>query len=103
MKELNVSEIIKQYDLKIIHIFDFYHNFGGATVVYRKCENYKNSRMVEVAVAYCSPHDTYNKKIGIALAVEKYCNGETIVVPARTRNSDDTIVDNLRAMFALPL
>lgn len=73
--------------------------FRGMTIAFRKCGEWKNSRMVEVAVVYCSQHDNFSKKVGNRLAAEKFANGETVMVPARTQNCDDFVIDNLKSMF----
>jgi hypothetical protein len=72
---------------------------GGVTIAWRKASDTKNARMVEVAVAYCSPSDTFTKKIGKELAMDSFMEGNTVFVPARTCKSDDTIPSNLRDMF----
>jgi len=72
---------------------------GGVTIAYRKCSDTRNSRMVEVAVAYCSPADTFSKKVGYALATKAFLDGRTILVPARSSKEDESIPHNLRAMF----
>jgi hypothetical protein len=72
---------------------------GGVTIAYRKCSDTRNSRMVEVAVAYCSPADAFSKKVGHALATKAFLDGRTILVPARSNKEDESIPHNLRAMF----
>lgn len=72
---------------------------GGVTIVWRKLAEHRNARMVEVAVTYCSPHDTYTKKIGRDLAIKAFHAGRTVTVPARTCNSDCGIRDTLLNMF----
>lgn len=72
---------------------------GGVTLAWRKVSNTKNARMVEVAAAYCSPSDTFTKKIGKELAMDNFMAGCTVVVPARSDKNDDTIPPNLRDMF----
>lgn len=72
---------------------------GGVTIAWRKTSFTRNARMVEVAVAYCSPADTYTKKIGKNAAMRNFLEGKTVLVPARTYKSDEFIPDNLRYMF----
>lgn len=98
--DLDIQKVIKDLELNIIHCFDPEHNRGGVTICYKKCENHRNSRMVEVSVSYCSQHDSYNKKIGVRQAVERFYYNETITVPARSYNCDDSIPINLERMFA---
>lgn len=73
-------------------------NRGGVAIAFRKANNYKNCRMVEVAVSYCSPQDTFSKKIGGAQATKNFLEGNTIMVPVRDKQ-DDTIVPALIRTF----
>jgi hypothetical protein len=57
---------------------------GGMTVAFRKCNQYKSGRMVEVSVATCSPEDTFSRKIGTKMALEKFFSGERIELPLLT-------------------
>lgn len=88
----------RKVGIGITHVMGL-NNKGGVTIAYRKCANFRNTRMVEVATAYCSPSDTFTRKIGSATALSEFINGHTIIVPARTDNDDSTIIDNLQAMF----
>lgn len=72
---------------------------GGVTIGYRKQNDDRNCRMVEVALCYCSPQDTFTKKIGTHTVLEKFLSDETFLVPARTDKTDDSIVSNLQDMF----
>ena len=72
---------------------------GGVTIAWRKTSDTKNARMVEVALAYCSPADTFTKKIGKKNAWESFMSGMTVLVPARSNKDDDSIPANLREMF----
>jgi hypothetical protein len=83
---------------RITHIIDP-SGKGGVTMAWRKMSGTKNARMVEVAVAYCSPNDVFTKKIGKQTALENFEAGMTVLVPARTDKNDDSIPFNLRNMF----
>jgi len=98
MKTNTVQDDMSDFDIRICHGYNRHDNRGGVTIAYRKCSNWRNTRMVEVALAYCSPKDSFNKKIGVELAVERFVNGNTVMVPVR-QGHDDTIVGNLLAMF----
>lgn len=75
---------------------------GGVTMAYRKANDFKNCRMVEVAVAYCSPADIFSKKVGTANARSNFLDGRTIMVPARDPAAgDESIPVILKAMFTL--
>ena len=71
---------------------------GGVTIAYRHTSPDYNGKMVEVAVAYCSPEDKFVKKVGAALAANRFMCGQTITVPAG-RRSVHTTIENLRFMF----
>lgn len=72
---------------------------GGVTIAYRKQNEYKNCRMVEVAVTYCSPADTFSKKIGSTRATQNFLDGATVLVPLRDPVSPEELVERLRWMF----
>jgi hypothetical protein len=93
-----VHDDMRALDVRVCHGYDPLHNRGGVTIAYRKCANWRNTKMVEVALAYCSPKDSFSKKIGLQLAVERFVSGQTVMVPVRNGH-DDTIVGNLLAMF----
>ena len=98
MKTHTVQDDMTDFDIRICHGYNRHDNRGGVTIAYRKCSNWRNTRMVEVSLAYCSPKDSFNKKIGAELAVDRFINGNTVMVPVRYGH-DDTIVGNLLAMF----
>jgi len=54
---------------------------GGMTVAFKKSNRYKHGRMVEVAVSVCSPEDTFSRKIGTKLALEKFFCEQVIELP----------------------
>jgi hypothetical protein len=54
---------------------------GGMTVAFKKSNQYKYGRMVEVAVAVCSPEDTFSRKIGTQMALEKFFSEQVIELP----------------------
>ena len=54
---------------------------GGMTVAFKKSNRYPRGRMVEVAVAVCSPDDTFSRKIGTKLALEKFFCEQVIELP----------------------
>jgi len=65
----------------LVHIHDSDYPKGGLTVAFQKSNEYNSGRMVTVAVAVCSPEDTFSRKIGSQQALEKFFNGETIQLP----------------------
>ena len=98
IKTMTYLDDMMDHDIRICHGYDPQDNRGGVTIAYRKCSDWRNTKMVEVSVAYCSSKDSFNKKIGCQLAVDRFMNGNTIMVPVRDR-TDDSIVGNLLHMF----
>ena len=84
----------------IVHIKD--HDGwrkGGMTVAFRKSNQYKYGRMVEVAVATCSPEDTFSRKIGTKMALEKFFGGERIELPLLTFFMPEDINEAVKRAF----
>ena len=98
IKTMTYLDDMMDHDIRICHGYDPQDNRGGVTIAYRKCSDWRNTKMVEVSVAYCSSKDSFNKKIGCQLAVDRFMNGNTIMVPVRDR-TDDSIVGNLLHTF----
>ena len=74
----------KLLDVRTIHIFDKEYPKGGLTVAFHKASQYKSGKMVECAVATCSDKDTFSKKTGTTVALEKFFEGQTIELPLLT-------------------
>ena len=56
--------------------------FGnGVTIVYQPMTEGSDNRMVAVSVSYCSPEDTFKKKVGKYQAYLKFLRGEFIQLP----------------------
>lgn len=90
------------HGVKLLHCTGlslYSEHYNGATIAYRRVTTTKNNRMVDVAVSYCSKHDSFNKKVGARLAMENFRDGYTISVPIRQNNSDEQMIENLRQMF----
>lgn len=99
--EVKAAEAQKALALDGIHIVHCIaeNGKGGVTIAWCKTSDWANSNFVEVAVAYCSPHDTFNKRIGRTNALFKFHNKNTVLVPARFNKDDYTVPDALREMF----
>jgi hypothetical protein len=96
-----LGEVAKDCGINILHVFDRLQPLaGGVTIAYKKASEDRSCRMVEVSVAYCVPGDSYNKKIGIDLAVQRFLDGSTVTVPARVNKDDETIPMILIARFS---
>jgi len=72
---------------------------GGMTVAFRKCNEYKHGRMVEVAVAVCSPEDIFSRKIGTKMALEKFFSNKTIELPLLTFSMPEDINQAVKEAF----
>lgn len=81
------TEAIADAGVKIIHFS--YGKEGGMTVAYR--QNGRKSRTIEIATAVTHPKDTFTKKIGTRLAVERFEAGETVFIPNFEGNAFQTI------------
>ncbi len=74
----------KLFNVRTVHIFDKLYPKGGLTVAFAKVSEYKSGKMVECAVATCSDQDTFSKKTGTTIALEKFFDGHTIELPLLT-------------------
>lgn len=79
-------EMAREHGVGIVHIYDSYAHFGGISVAFKKCSEYDSGVMVEVAVQTCSEQDSFSKKTGTRLVLERFFNGNTIELPL-LRNS----------------
>lgn len=70
----------KAQNIGIVHIHEDGVK-GGLTIAYRKCNEFKSGRMVEVAVGVCSIDDAFSKKVGVQNALQRFFDGETIQLP----------------------
>ena len=90
-------------EVKFLYIFDKTnpHN-GGYTIAYApalfETKGQRTSKMYEVAVAYCSKKDSFDRKIGRELAFDNFQAGQTILVPAGLAGRD-YVVPFLKEMF----
>lgn len=99
LETMDTGELAQIQNIRICHCFEP-DEPGGFTLAYRKVTPHNNCRMVEVAVAYCSPHDIFSKRVGARRALDNFLDGATVLVPART-DGDHSIVWNLRKMFTI--
>jgi hypothetical protein len=96
-------ETARQEGINFLYINNQYDPKAGAyTLAYRECPSYakrKGGKMVEVAVAYCSIGDTFDKKTGRSLALRNFIDGKTITVPALIEGAE-YMHHYLRQMFS---
>lgn len=69
----NISAFAKEYKI--------YDKLNGVSVAFSPALPNGRGRTMYVAVSYCAPGDQFSKKIGKATVLEKYFNGEVIVMP----------------------
>lgn len=71
--------------VKVLHLFNKEHSFGGVTIVYEpvcKTKKTKSSGdFAKVSVAYCNKTDQYDRKLGVQLAVDNLRGGNYILMP----------------------
>lgn len=81
----------------------FHGNNGNGTyqftAVYRPCVN-GNAKMYEVALAWCAPGDTYNRKTGVALALNRFKEGNTVLLPLGVYNSPESALQRAFGVLA---
>ena len=75
-----LHESAKAENIGIVHVYSDGEK-GGLTIAYRKSNEFSSGCMVEVAVATCSNADTFSKKIGVQIALEKFFDNSTIELP----------------------
>ena len=51
------------------------HSNGGATIAYSVLPNGDDKVIVEAAIAYCSPRDTFNRRVGRSVAAGRLRKG----------------------------
>lgn len=80
------------------HAPEFREAGSGFTFAWKRAAKHIKCRMVEVAVSFCSPKDTFCKKIGAYNALANFDYGHTILLPVGNEDSAQ-IIHNLRQTF----
>lgn len=88
-----ISETMNTYGIRIVHCFDRKDTRGGVTIAWSWESHFRNRRVVRVALAYCNKTDSYNKKTGTKMAVERWMNDNAVLIPLPTLGSQATAVD----------
>lgn len=70
---------------------------GGCTIGYIE---EKDTPMVELAVSFCRPGDTFIKKIGVSNVRDSFKYGETVRLPLNRSHYVSEIPNKLQEMFA---
>lgn len=95
----SLAQQAREDGIQLLYHFDRdYPKLGGYTIAYRKSSPYRSGKMVDVAVSYCSEGDTFDKKVGRALAIQNFYDGKFIQVPALAYG-EDYLHSALREMF----
>lgn len=90
----------KAQGVGIVHINPSWLNKGGITIAFKKSSQYKSGSMVDVAVATCSKLDTFSRKIGTTIALEKFFEGETIQLPLLQSFPDEELSYVVKSAFS---
>ena len=99
IESASLTELARAEGIQLLYHFDRENpDLGGYTVAFRKSSPYKAGKMVDVAVAYCSEGDRFDKKIGREIALNSFYAGKIIQVPALAYG-EDNLHDCLREMF----
>lgn len=91
-------ERAKEDGVHFVHIFDKDHHKGGCTVAWQRANPFKNCKMINVAVAYCSEEDYFCRKVGAYNVLSNAYNGQFIKVPLNNEDSA-VVVNNIYNMF----
>jgi hypothetical protein len=75
---------------------------GGATVAWRRVGDDARNRMVEVAIAFCSPKDVFVRRIGTLNALSYFFDGAVILMPIGSTDSA-SINDAVRRIAGMAL
>lgn len=80
-----IQDTIADNHIRIVHLFNKKYPYGGCTIAYAPevydSQGYPRGKFAKVAVAWCSNRDRYSRPLGEYLAVSKWANGETVVLP----------------------
>lgn len=93
-------QVVKEDNIHLLHTFnqDPKYNKGGFTIAWQRAGEGKNTRMINVAISYCSPEDYFARKIGAFNALYKAYSGQFIQLPINSEDSAE-IVHSLRKAF----
>jgi hypothetical protein len=94
----SVGDRLSALGLKVVHINDVQDGRYKFTVVYRPCLKSGSPKMYEMAVAVCSPKDTYVRRVGTQLALTRFEDGEVMILPLAHRADAETAI---RYMFSV--
>jgi hypothetical protein len=91
----------KRNGVQLVHIFCTADTKGGLTIAFRKSRpNEQSTNMVDVAVATCSFADTFSRKIGTHLALQKWFDGFLTQLPLSSGHADEDLNGRVKEAFA---
>lgn len=96
-----IAERLKANGLRLMHFpprpefFNPKIKSRGVTVVYRPRRS--KNHTIELATAICSEGDSFNRRIGAELALDRFVSGERTQLPPVGRGTDDS--NTLRTYF----
>lgn len=97
---VTTKELIAMHHIRVVHLFDKESPRGGCTVAYmpeiHDGAGYPKGKFARVAVAWCNPSDTYDRKTGELIAVELLLDGNCVLMPIYPGGHP---VRRLRSMF----
>ena len=71
--------------VRVVHLFDKDNSYGGLTIAYRPVLHdsggYPAGKFAEVAIAWCSPQDRYDRKFGETMVLQRIQDAGSIVLP----------------------
>jgi hypothetical protein len=96
--DYSTTEDATAVGVRFAHLFEPGRK-GGCTVAYRPVSFAKNSKMLEIALAYTHPRDQYVRKTGAELAAQRWLDGQTVTMPLRGRDNHETQYNLWRAFY----
>ena len=78
--------------VQLLYIFNREKPFGGCTVAWHWSTEHKNSKMITLAVSFCSEKDHFNRKLGAYNALFNLFAGKTIEMPINSGRKNRTDV-----------
>lgn len=102
-RPVTIGDVLNATGLKVAHFRSTPDSFGlglssarDTTVVYRPRQDPRHT--IEVATAVVSENDVFDRKLGAFIALERFIDGRTAVLPPNFR--DQTDYDLLAGIFA---
>ena len=90
----------KRNGVSIVHVFNELDPKGGLTIAFRKSmPNQVSTNMVDVSIAVCSHADTFSRKIGTFIALQKWFNNDMVQLPLSTGWADEDLNGIVKRKF----